>query len=117
MKRILVVDDDHGAVQALQVLLELDGYSVDALESSTVALERLTSEQYAAVVTDLEMPLVNGVDVVRAAKRNWPATRVVVVSAYAHSPAADKAISEGADRVLGKPLDYDALLGELARAP
>lgn len=116
MKRVLVVDDDNGAVQALRTLLELDGYSVDALVSPSVALEHLAGAAYAAVVTDLEMPLVNGVEVVRAAKKARPGTRVVVVSAYAHSPAADKAIAEGADRVLGKPLDYDALLGELELA-
>ena len=116
MKRVLVVDDDGGAVHALRTLLELDGYDVDALLSPTEALAHLASQSYAAVVTDLEMPLVNGVEVVRAAKKARPGTRVVVVSAYAQSPAADKALSEGADRVLGKPLDYEALLSELALA-
>lgn len=116
MRRVLLVDDDANTVKALRTLLELDGYEVDALVSSREALQHLAAQQYDVVVTDLEMPMVHGVQVVRAAKAAWPRTRVVVVSAYAHSPAADKAVAEGADRVLGKPLDYEALLGELALA-
>ena len=116
MRRVLVLDDDPNAVQALRKLLELDGYEVDALVSAGEALQHLAAQRYDAVITDLEMPLVHGVEVVRAAKTSGPRTRVVVVSGYSHSPAADRAVAEGADRVLGKPLDYEALLGELALA-
>jgi len=67
------------------------------------------------VVTDLEMPHVHGVEVVRAARAARPRAPIFVVSAYTDSPAAAQAMEAGADGIFAKPLDYDVLASELAR--
>lgn len=114
MKRVLVVDDDFSAVTGLRKLLELDGYEVWATESPRRALERLASESFDAVVTDLEMPGVHGVEIIRAAQRARPGMPVLVMTGYFGTPICDTALEEGARRIFGKPIEYDILLDELA---
>lgn len=113
MSRILVVDDEPSAVSALQTLLELDGHTVTALESSDEAIALVSSSEFDAVVTDLEMPGASGVAVVRAALAARPQTVVLILTGYPDSPAAATALAAGARRVLDKPLDYDILTAEL----
>lgn len=116
MMRILLVDDELTAVSGLQKLLELDGYYVAATDSSTAALELLAAQPFDAVVTDLEMPIVNGVALARAARVARAGITVLVVTGYAGSPAAADALAAGARRILGKPLDYEVLIDELHAA-
>lgn len=113
--RILVVDDDANAVTALCALLEMDGYEPVGVKRGEDALERLKAEAFDVVVTDLEMPRVHGLEVVRAARVARADMPVVVVTAYGNSPASASALSLGARRVLGKPLRYESLVSELER--
>jgi DNA-binding response OmpR family regulator len=114
MMRVLVVDDDAAAADGLRQLLASDGHEAVALDRPGVALAELGRSHFDAVVTDLEMPLVHGVEIVRAARAASARTIIIVVSAYADSPAGDEARGAGADRVYTKPLDYDALAADLA---
>jgi DNA-binding NtrC family response regulator len=113
-KRVLVVDDDASSAKGLRVLLELDGYDVVAVERSAAALDKLRSEKFDAVITDLEMPRVHGIEVVRAARALSDRPSVLVMTGYSESPAAEAAIRAGARRVFAKPVEYDALASELA---
>jgi two-component system response regulator QseB len=114
MIRVLVVDDDAAAADGLRMLLASDGYEVVACDEPTAALEQLGRTRFDAVITDLEMPRVHGVEVVRAARAASSGTLVYVVSAYSDSPASEEARAAGATRVFGKPLDYDVLADDLA---
>jgi two-component system response regulator PilR (NtrC family) len=114
MKRVLVVDDDLAAADGLRLLLGTDGYEATSEHDPEKAVARMARERFDAVVTDLEMPHVHGVEVVRAARAAHPRAPVYVVSAYTDSPAGAEALAAGATRIFGKPLDYDALAGELA---
>lgn len=113
MKRILLVDDHRTALSALHNLLELDGFSVVSLDSGTAAIERLAVEGFDAVVTDLEMPGANGVEVVRAARTLWPEALVLVITAFPGSPMSSRALELGARRIISKPLRYEVLEQEL----
>ncbi len=114
MFRVIVVDDERSAVEALRRLLVLDGYQVQAFDDPEAARKAIESAPFDAVVTDLEMPGVHGVEIIRAARRAKPGAPVFVVTAYADSPACRVAAEAGATAVLGKPLDYDALADALA---
>ena len=114
MKRVLVVDDDAAAADGLRQLLACDGYEVVALEHPALALTELHGSRFDAVITDLEMPQVHGVEVVRAARAANAGTVVLVVSAYSDSPATEEARLAGAARIFTKPLDYDSLADDLA---
>jgi DNA-binding NtrC family response regulator len=114
LTRLLIVDDDAAAVDGLGRLLMSDGYEVSGHADPVDALAALRSGGFDALVTDLEMPRVHGVELVRAARALHPAMLVYVVSAYTDSPAGLEASAAGATRVFAKPLDYDALADDLA---
>jgi CheY-like chemotaxis protein len=110
MKRILVVEDDPTAMKGLSALLEMDGYAVTGFTSAENALRSLQAGTYDAVVTDLEMRGVHGLDLVCAARARRPPIPVIVVTAYVSSPASRSAFALGAKAVLNKPLQYETLL-------
>jgi len=114
MFRVIVIDDERAAGEALARLLKLDGYEVARFTSATSARSAIESEPFDAIVTDLEMPDLHGLEIVRAAQRVKHAAPVFVVSAYAGSPVASNAVAAGARRVFSKPLDYDELSAALA---
>jgi DNA-binding NtrC family response regulator len=111
--RLLIVDDDAMGAHALATLLRMDGFEVVELHSARQALERVRAERFDAILSDLEMPGVHGLDLLRAVRSTAPATPVYVITGYSESAASDKAILAGARRVFGKPLAYDALCDEL----
>ncbi len=116
MYRVIVVDDERTAVDALSRLLRLDGYDVVGYTRALDGRAAIETEPFDAVVTDLEMPDLHGVDLVRVAQRVKHAAPVFVVSAYANSAVGMSALAAGARRVFGKPLDYDALAEALQEA-
>jgi CheY-like chemotaxis protein len=112
MRRLLIVDDESVAAEGLRSLLEQDGYDVVALTSGRLATGRLAQEGFDAVLTDLEMPGVHGLEVVRAARARQPP--VPVVTGYYGTPASDAALAAGARQIVPKPIDYDGLLRALS---
>lgn len=114
MSRLLVIDDDRAAVDALRLLLEMDGYQVAAFSSPVAALAELRKDHIDLVITDLEMPDVHGLELVRAARS--VGKPVLVVTAYSGSPAAAAASQLGALDVLAKPVEYEHLLAAVAAA-
>ncbi len=116
MKTLLVIDDDRTAMRGLSQLLEMDGYEVTGLTASEEALPIIEGRRFDAVVTDLEMPRVHGLEIIRAVRAKWADVPVVVVTAYVNSPASRNALALGANAVLSKPLRYEALLEALPAA-
>jgi DNA-binding NtrC family response regulator len=113
MARFLVVDDDASALKALALLLAEDGHEVSSFTAGSDAVDALARAPFDAVVTDLEMPQVDGHAVVRAARERHPEACVVVMTARVEE--AEKALAEGgACIVVDKPLDYDALARAVA---
>jgi len=122
--RVLVVDDDLSSVIALRALLELDGFDATAVDSPQLALELLGTRPFDAVVTDLEMPGVSGLEVIRVACAGRHNSSVFVVTGCTEFSARSAALEGGARRIFDKPLDYEVLAHELnslctgrARAP
>jgi CheY-like chemotaxis protein len=113
MARILVVDDDPSNVTALGRLLEDDGHEVAAFTAGAGAVEALSTGSFDAVVTDLEMPHVDGHAVVRTARETHPHACVVVVTAKAHQ-AWPALVEAGACIIADKPLEYDEVTRAIA---
>lgn len=109
--RILVVDDDLESARALARLLELDGFEVVVLDRPTHAIELLATERFDGVVTDLDMPGMDGFSLLEAARVAQPDARLVLASG---NMSIDPARLRGIGFV-PKPLDYDALLEVLPR--
>jgi len=116
LPRVLVIDDEPSAVDGLRTLLSLDGFDVDGSTSSLDGLGRLEHASYDALITDLEMPVLHGVELIERARRLVPTLPVIVVTAYDVSSMSSRARAAGACCVLGKPVRYERLLAELRSA-
>jgi len=114
--RVLVVDDDEGHADALADALELDGYACEVVGSGHDALAALAAQAWEAVLTDLKMPDVTGLEVLAEAGTRAPGVPVLVITGHASWETARDAIQGGAVDYLSKPVDLSELRTKLGRA-
>jgi len=106
-KRILIVDDEPSMRDVLGILLKREGYKVDACDGGVSALRALQRVVYDMVITDLRMPEVTGIEVLRAAKSTSPDTAVLMITAHGAADTAVEAMKLGALDYLTKPFEVD----------
>jgi two-component system response regulator HydG len=114
--RVLVVEDDGAARSALEKLLKTADYTVDSAEDGVAALEVAADRPPDVVVTDLDMPRMGGMDLLKKLREQDPDLPVIVVTSLDDSATAIQAMRAGAEDYLTKPLDFDALSVALERA-
>ena len=113
---VLVVDDEPDVRLSLQLALELAGYSVRIAANGVEALEQQRDRAADILITDIFMPEADGIETIASFRKEFPATRIVVVSGAGKRPRSDylhAAQVVGADLALKKPLDIDHLLEHL----
>src|SRR5574341_1216509 len=104
---ILVVDDEVNIRNALVTMLEKKGYQVRGVGTAEEALEQLEAGGMDLVITDMKMPGIGGMELLRRLKNQWPDTEVVVMTAYGSINAAVEAMRLGAYDYLTKPIDRE----------
>ena len=114
--RVLIVDDEANARDALAELLEDEGYDTATAGDGVQALARMETFEPDVVLTDLKMPKLDGIGLLREAKERWPHTAFIVMTAFGSIETAVDAIKHGAETYLTKPLDMDAVSALVARA-
>ncbi|MBU0946916.1 MAG: sigma-54 dependent transcriptional regulator [Proteobacteria bacterium] len=114
--RIMVVDDDIYLLTAIKQTLLLNNYSVDTLSSAQNILPALTEFEYAAVITDIKMPGMDGIELLDHIKKNDPELPVIMITGHGDVSMAVSSIKDGAYDFLQKPVDEDVLLASLSRA-
>jgi DNA-binding NtrC family response regulator len=114
--RVLVVDDEHNARTALTELLGQEGYEMASAPDGRKALDLLDTFDPEVVLTDLKMPGLDGIGLLRAAKTRIPRTCFLVMTAFGTIDTAVAAIKQGAESYVTKPLDLDTLSGLVERA-
>ncbi|HSN93312.1 MAG TPA: sigma-54 dependent transcriptional regulator [Anaeromyxobacteraceae bacterium] len=114
--RVLVVDDDPGLRYTLREILEAEGLEVDEAGDGQEALERLEAAPAALVVTDLRMPRMDGMALLRRLVARAPAPRVVLVTAHGSERQAVEAMKAGAWDYFRKPFETEELLSVVRRA-
>ena len=82
--RVLVVDDEEPVTLTIQGILELDGYAVTATTSGEHALELIGTQQFDVVLTDLRLDGMDGIDLLRALRRQSPECVSIVLTGYTH---------------------------------
>ena len=107
--RILVIDDDGSLRRVMQVQLEDLGYDVETAADGAAALRSLQLSARELVITDLKMPAMSGIDLLRQVRSGYPEALVVVVTAFGTVESAVEAMKLGAYDYLTKPVDPDAL--------
>jgi two-component system response regulator PilR (NtrC family) len=109
MARILVVDDEPGIREFLQIMLEREGYEVSCAENGTDAISRCKKKRYDVVIADIRMPKVSGLEVLSSVKEISPATNVIMITAHASFESAVEAMNEGAYDYITKPFNVDEI--------
>ncbi len=103
--RLLVVDDEENVVQILQDLFSENPYDVDTVNTGEAAVERLEQNSYDLLLTDINLPGVDGLTVVKRAKEADPEMVVIVITGYASTNTAIDALRQGAYDYITKPFD------------
>ncbi|HKY22303.1 MAG TPA: sigma-54 dependent transcriptional regulator [Vicinamibacterales bacterium] len=107
--RLLVVDDERSMRELLSIVLRREGYDVTVAESGQLGIEQLERSRFDLLISDVKMPDMSGVDVLRAAKRIDQDILVVMITAFAAADTAIEAMRLGAHDYLSKPFDVDEL--------
>ena len=107
--RILAVDDEHVILDSFRKILVLAGFSVDTVDNGPEALSLLRAHDYDFLFTDLKMPVMDGVEVVKAAKHLRPDTDVVVITGYGTIETAVETMQFGAVDYAQKPFTVEEL--------
>jgi two-component system response regulator HydG len=108
--RILVVDDEPTARNGLGKLLEQEGYQVDLAADGVEALACLAEQPAALIISDLKMPNMDGMELLKQLHERGIETPTVVATAFGEVSTAVAAMRAGAEDYLTKPIDFDALL-------
>jgi len=114
--RILVVDDEAGIRDLLSKTLALADYDVDTSPDGRSALERLRLYPYDLLIVDLKMPGMDGLAVVREAKRLKADLPVIIITGYSTEAAAIEALNLGVTSYLTKPFKVSQVLANAAKA-
>jgi len=114
-ERILVVDDSSATLEVIQRNLAAEGYQVFTAPGVAEAIEILNGTKLDLVVTDLKMPKVGGLDLVRHIKENFKDTEVMMITGYPSIEGAVEAVKTGAEEFLPKPFTDAELLSAVAR--
>lgn len=109
MKRILVVDDEESARLGLSKLLSQEGFEVDAVANGVEALEYMAKTKVHLVITDINMPRMNGMSFLRELSHSFPSTQVIMITAYGGVESYLEAMNLGAFEYLNKPVNLDEL--------
>ena len=103
--RVLVVDDEPKICHLIEELLKLEGYLVDVSFSGMDALQMLKRDDYQMLLTDLKMPGVDGLELIKKAKAESPEIRAIMVTGYATVDTAVQSLRHGVDDYITKPFN------------
>ncbi len=113
--RILVVDDEPNICNLLRELLGRQDYQIETCLNGQDALAKVQAGRYDMIISDLKMPGISGIDLIKSVKAVSPSTAAVLVTGYATVETAVKALRYGADDYLTKPFNIDELRKVVSR--
>ncbi len=116
MKKILLVDDEKSIVNVLSISLRNDGYDVFTAYSGKECLEKFMEETPDIVITDMKMPGIDGLEVLKRIKNLNPHTEVIIITGHGDMDSAIEALEYGASDFINKPIRDEALSVALERA-
>lgn len=100
---ILIVDDEEMMRTLLDRILSREGYKIRSAEDGVVALEVLKAEKIDIVISDMKMPRMNGFELLKIVKNEYPKIGVIIMTAYGDTYTVKDALLLGADEYITKP--------------
>jgi two-component system response regulator PilR (NtrC family) len=116
MAKILVVDDDQGIRDFLEIMLSREGYEVTCASDANKALNQCKKEKYDLILTDLKMPKIDGIEFLKEVKDICQETMVILMTAYASPETAVSAMKEGAYDYVEKGFDLEDIKSIISSA-
>jgi two-component system response regulator HydG len=114
--RVLVIDDEEAHAEVVAEALERVGYDCTVATSGTAGARRLDQDEFDVILTDLRMEDLDGLAILRKAKKEQPDAEVVVITGHGDVKTAVEAIKQGAANYLTKPLDMSELRAVVEKA-
>lgn len=114
--RILVVDDEESIREFLEIMLKKEGYEVTTAEDGAKAKEILTKKSFDMVISDMQMPNVTGIELLRHVRESYPDLCFMIITAFGTTETAVEAMKLGAYDYLTKPFKIDEVRLNIANA-
>jgi len=108
-ERLLIVEDEVTLCESLRRVLMRDGYQVDAVDSAEAALKLVGEASYDLVITDIVLPGIDGIELLRRIKDGYPEQLLIVITAYASIETAVSALRAGAYDYVIKPIIHEEI--------
>jgi len=115
-ERILVVDDSPDTLEVIKRNLETKGFSVFTAPGAVEAIKIIESSPVDLVITDLKMPKVDGLSLIRHIQENYKNTGVMMITGYPSIEGAVEAVKSGAEEYLSKPFTDEELFAAVKQA-
>jgi two-component system response regulator HydG len=113
---LLVIDDESGILDSLRILLKNSGFDVETAQGGKAGLEAIKGTAPDIVLSDIRMPQVTGIDILKAARDQDPDTPVILMTAQADLQSAMQAVNQGAFYYIPKPYANDEMVAICRRA-
>lgn len=115
-KKVLVIDDERIVIDSITKILKEEHIDVEGTLSGRQGIEMALNKDYDLVLTDLRMPDIGGMRVLRDIKRAKPELAIAMITGYATVPSAVQAMKLGAAEIIEKPFSPDALVAAVLKA-
>jgi two-component system NtrC family response regulator len=114
--KLLIIDDEERLRNLMARILQLEGYEVITAATGREGLKKLQHEQVQVVLSDVKLPDINGIELTEQIKKNWPATEVIVLTAFGTINDGVKAIKLGAFDYITKGDDNEKIIPLVSKA-
>ncbi|MDA0999902.1 MAG: response regulator [bacterium] len=111
--RILLVDDEEEILSSLATYLELRGYETVATSDPLQAIDLVALKKFHVAICDINMPEMNGIDLLRNLKKNWPSLQILIMTGYGTLEKAIDCLEAGASEFIMKPFEDLEEIGEI----
>jgi len=101
--RILLVDDEQEFAQNMATILQTNGYIVQTADSAQSAIEYLKNERFDLVITDINMPGMDGIELMRQIRQIYPDQRIIIITGFPSYKSQEEAFKMGAIHYITKP--------------
>jgi two-component system response regulator PilR (NtrC family) len=106
---ILIVDDDKSLLESLSEILQSEGYNVETARTGRDAVEKCKTQFYNLALLDIKLPDIEGTELLHLIDGHVPQTVKIIITGYPSTENAIKAINQGADAYITKPVDPEVL--------